>query len=478
MGIYSNSANDENLKISKIISGYDNKEEKKQILWIDQNIDNLENKFTIEYLQKELKDDYNITTLKSVSEAFYLLEIKKELFSFRLFYVIVSGRLAEEYFNNYAEKVINMNILSASIIYCYNDSYHKKKNYYKDPFLNPGGIVSSPDKIVEYIKKVENHYINIKINPNFQDSKTEGYGYIFNYANNLSEITLPLIISHFIRSYLISKKDLEEMENNFLSIFGKKIMDYIYPQKEKKINIPLHILAKYYANLYTSEEVGFYPRMNKDLTNQKFDLYRTYIFLLYNGIHKKTLKNYTSSKLYRGAALSKNEYQSIKNYLKIKNENKNDISAVLYYLKNFGSFSKDEKKAEEFMYFSKMKNKNKDLIFVKYIIDENEDENFFVANIDLENVSLYPNEKEVLFLPLSCFEIYSIEEKDEYSIIRLKYLTQYKFQMLKYIEKLKAQNDIQYFFEKIAENKYAKDIEEIIGPQAQDKIDFFIKKKI
>ena len=83
--------------------------------------------------------------------------------------------------------------------------------------------------------------------------------------------------------------------------------------------------------------------MNKDLTNKKFDLYRTYIFLLYNGIHKKTLKNYTSSKLYRGAELSKNEYQSIKNYLKIKNENKNGNSAVLYYLKNFASFSKDEK---------------------------------------------------------------------------------------------------------------------------------------
>ena len=74
-----------------------------------------------------MKDDYNITTLKSVNEAFQLFEIKKEVFDFRLFYVIVSGRLAEEYFNNYAEKVINMNILSASIIYCYNDSYHKKK---------------------------------------------------------------------------------------------------------------------------------------------------------------------------------------------------------------------------------------------------------------------------------------------------------------------------------------------------------------
>ena len=80
------------------------------------------------------------------------------------------------------------------------------------------------------------------------------------------------------------------MESNFLSIFGKKIMSYIRPQKEKKINIPLHILAKYYARLYTYEDIGFYPKMNKDLTNKKFDLYRTYIFLLYNGIHKKTLK--------------------------------------------------------------------------------------------------------------------------------------------------------------------------------------------
>ena len=114
------------------------------------------------------------------------------------------------------------------------------------------------------------------------------------------------------------------MESNFLSIFGKKIMSYIRPKKEKKINIPLHILEKYYARLYTYEDIGFYPKMNKDLTNKKFDLYRTYIFLLYNGIHKKTLKNYTSSKLYRGSSLSKKEYESIKNYLK-KKENKKDI---------------------------------------------------------------------------------------------------------------------------------------------------------
>ena len=66
----------------------------------DQNVNNLENKLTLQYLQKELKDDYKIT--ESVNEAFQLFEKIKEIFYFRLFYVIVSGRLAEEYFNNYS----------------------------------------------------------------------------------------------------------------------------------------------------------------------------------------------------------------------------------------------------------------------------------------------------------------------------------------------------------------------------------------
>ena len=293
MGIYPNKPNTENFDKSKIESNY------KQIIWIDQNVNNEENKFTLQYFKSELKNDYNIITLESVKQAFDLFEQEKQIFEFNLFYVIVSGRLAEEFFNNYAEKVIDMNILCASIIYCYNDSFHKKKNYYKDSFLNPGGIVSSPNEIVKYIKKIENNPIDNQIcqNSTTTDSNSEGYGYVFNIAQNLSEITLPLIISHFIKSYLISKNDLEEMQNNFLKVFGKNktIIDYIYPQKEKKIDIPLHIMAKFHAKLYTVES-EFYYRINKDLTNKKFDFYRIYIFLLYNGLHKKTLKNYSLGK--------------------------------------------------------------------------------------------------------------------------------------------------------------------------------------
>ena len=194
---------------------------------------------------------------------------------------------------------------------------------------------------MKYINKIENNTIDNQICQNSTtDSNSEGYVYVFNIAQNLSEITLPLIISHFIKSYLISKNDLEEMQNNFLKVFGKNktIIDYIYPQKEKKIDIPLHIMAKFHARLYTVES-EFYYRINKDLTNKKFDFYRIYIFLLYNGLHKKTLKNYSLGKLYRGNVLSKKEYQRMKDYLKNKNEN----SLVLYYLNNFLLFQKMKK---------------------------------------------------------------------------------------------------------------------------------------
>jgi len=331
---------------------------------------------------------------------------------------------------------------------------------------------------VEYIKKVENNPIDIQISQNPIDSNSKGYGYTFSIAKNLSQITLPLIISHFIKSYLISKKGLEEMKKNFLSVFGKdkRIIDYIYPQKEKKIDIPYHILAKFYARLYTLES-DFYYRINKDLTNKKFDFYRTYIFLLYNDLHKKTLKNYSSSELYRGGVLSKQEYQRMNEYMEKREEN----SIVLYYLNNFASFSKDEETANEFLIRNKLYNyDNKELIYVKYILDKNEDENFFVPNIDLETISkiIDKPEKEVCFLPLSCFEIYSIEEEKEnnYSIIRLRYLTKYKKDLLEQIEKMNTKEEIESFFSEIVESKYSKDIAEIIGVQAQDKINTFIKK--
>ena len=60
--------------------------------------------------------------------------------------------------------------------------------------------------------------------------------------------------------------------------------------------------------------------MNLDLSNGKFDLYRVYIFLLYDALNKKSIKSFYSQKLYRGSALNIKELNHIEKLFKIKEE--------------------------------------------------------------------------------------------------------------------------------------------------------------
>lgn len=61
---------------------------KKNIIWIDSNVYNEENKKTLEILKNNLSD-YDFSIFTTVSSAFS--EIKKNpIFHFTLFYVIVS----------------------------------------------------------------------------------------------------------------------------------------------------------------------------------------------------------------------------------------------------------------------------------------------------------------------------------------------------------------------------------------------------
>lgn len=49
-----------------------------------------------------------------MTQAFEFIEKNISLFEFNLFYVIVSGRLAEEFFNLDIEKVMELNILDGN----------------------------------------------------------------------------------------------------------------------------------------------------------------------------------------------------------------------------------------------------------------------------------------------------------------------------------------------------------------------------
>ena len=216
--------------------------------------------------------------------------------------------------------------------------------------------------------------------------------------------------------------------------------------------------------------------MNLDLTNGKFDIYRIYIFLLYDALNKKSIKNFYTGNLYRGTVLSKKEYENLETLLQYQkdfkkfNKNKSGIDACLYNCKMFLSFSKSLNVAKGFM------NKgNDDLIPVLFILEglkekEMEKNDFFVSNLDLDNISEF-NESEVLALPFSCFEIISIEDEEmksfgdtiKYKKITLNYLSKYKTSLYKYIDGIKEKGKFEKFLKEVINSSFSYEIAELIN---------------
>ena len=86
-----------------------------KVVWIDQNNNEAENKGYLNKYSKELKE-FSFILVTSVQEGYNQLG----KFNFQLVYVILSGRLAEEFFDLYEEKLQQLNIITLNIIFCYN----------------------------------------------------------------------------------------------------------------------------------------------------------------------------------------------------------------------------------------------------------------------------------------------------------------------------------------------------------------------
>ena len=150
-----------------------------------------------------------------------------------------------------------------------------------------------------------------------------------------------------------------------------------------------------------------------------FDIY---IKTLYQGLKTKKIKPFIDDKLYRGSKINLNEINSIKKSLKNKNK---EIPECICFNKSFLSTSTDKNNA---IYFMKqndnIKNNERNVLYIIEKKDELDEE--FITNINVQEYSQYKKEKEILFLPFSCFEIIDIKEKVEYYEINLSYIGKYK----------------------------------------------------
>ena len=127
--------------------------------------------------------------------------------------------------------------------------------------------------------------------------------------------------------------------------------------------------------------------------------------------------------------MSKQEKKKLDDYLQKKKEG---LPAAICFSKAFLSFSEERDVAEVFLKYRNMQhNDDNDLLNIIYILKkndnvENESLRTFISLLDIAKME---NEKEVLFLPFSAFEIINIIRKIENNVtyyeIELEYLDKY-----------------------------------------------------
>jgi hypothetical protein len=372
-----------------------------------------------------------------------------------------------------------------------------------DNYFKPNLITNNFQDIIDYInkkeKKCSDYDESITVNVahcvkchaphrglnvvNISDltkrlSNSRTYKNTFTHVKKLHEITFPTLLGQIIDESMIKINELKRFQSVMRKSYSdQNLINLIIPSRDKTIKIPYELLCLFYLHLYTVES-GFYRDMNFTLTYEEgFDIYRPFIYLLYNAIHKKVVHSYGTKKLYRGGKLTKKEFDEIELLFKKKKACKNtEINELLYHSNNFLSFSKKENIADSFISTG-----NYNEIPVKFIINEVNDKDFFISNIDISQFSRFTHEEEVLILPYSCFIIENISKQIinhiSVKIINLKMLDSYKSKVNNYI-KTASQEELKVFCEKSLKSDFGKILEKNLGKNLGKEIKKNLQKEI
>ena len=379
------------------------------VIWIDEELDSEENKKYAEELNSF--GSLIVRLFKNLDKA---IEHMKYI-EFQETKVIVSGKLYPEFVKKFKENIIDMCVAPKIIIFTRNKQTFVKSNkdYQNNTFYNFGGVVDTFQEVVKFLRSES----ELKKINNEDDVQLT-----FEYIDKKEKLFLPLFFKTLIDN--ISNNNMEKYTSSLYDEFSKneKVKNLLGSIRSVS-DIPIEILSKYYARLYTAES-DFYKNINKDLGLNKVEKYLPYIKTLYEGVKLKSLPLANNNILYRGSKISNDEIIKIKEYI---NKKIKGLPSSIVFSKSFLSFTKDKNIAD---YFLSFKNNNKNLSKVLFILEKDDNIEYNLSTHgDIEKISFIPNEREVLFFPFSSFEIKDIKEtkigNEKGYEIKLLYLGKY-----------------------------------------------------
>ena len=390
------------------------KDDWENIIWIDENIENRENQGYSELLEKSQLLKNKCTEIEEA------IEILKQI-SFKEVKIIIAGRLYQNFVESFKQNIKDMKVAPKIIVFTMNKEsfldYNPTYNNDDNKFYTFGGIATTFEEVKSFLQ----NKTEPEKNNEFEEDRLS-----FDYIDSKEKLTLPLSFKA-----LIEQTKQENINNYNLSLY-KEYYNKINKEKAKKLlemissksNIPTEILSKAYVRLYTAE-TKFYYDLNENLTKNKKEKYLTYIKTIYEGIKLKSLEPYKEiGYLYRGSKISNKELKIMDDYL--QKAKQPGLPGAIVFSKSFLSFTIEKKVADSFFKRGEDEEiRKKNLSRVMYIIKEKNNEYNLSTNCDIEKISMIPKEKEILFLPFSCFEIKEKKQITNGYEITLSYLGKY-----------------------------------------------------
>ena len=449
--------------IQNIIEPYNITHKKKFLIWIDEN--HFKNNDDQKYSEYFLDFDKKVFTFcDSGIEA-----IKDILFDYC--YVIVSGKLFQEFIFKIKNEINNLKCIPIIFIFTSKtlkdiflnkkyDQYIKPETYeyIKHSFFNYGGIYNTIVEINSFIQNFEKKIKNN--NNNFYNKEIEANKgcLIFQKIYDSKNLILPFLYSQIQKDNInISDDDVK----TFLKFINEKNYKYFFYDLLNPLlyldNFPHEILSKIFCRFY-SFNCAFHREMNFYLLENKHELYSTYIKMLYKGLYINSLKFNNKNELYRSCLISKKELSNIIKHFNFKEEG---LPYSLLYSRAFLSFTKDNR--ELYKFFKEDEKDKENLIPIVFKINSNNNIKITQptnADFHIDKISLYENEKEVLFFPFSSFAVVNIRPLTERDVpkLKIKLNPNSKFIELEYLGKYES--DIKKELKNIDIKKYLNELED------------------